>query len=490
MSELPRVRSRFLFSTALLAATLAVGCGDDAEPPTGVFPPTTGSQNPATPGSTGGTGSLGGVATPPVTTPPVSQNPRPTTDAGAPTSGGPTTGGSDTPWCKVKAILDKNCIACHTTPLAAGAPFPLEKYADLTGASTAKPGKKIYERVGVRVHGDKAQAEGVTVMPPGKQLAAADLATIDSWVSAGAPQGDNATCAGTTASAPPVVSDGTWPLPECDQVYKIVSKGTGSGGYSVPPGGEIHPQVSIPAPWGSEKVQAIAFKTVTDNKKVLHHWILNGGGAFLTGWAPGEDGIKLMAPDVGMDMPSGNLRLDMHYNSLQATSTEVDASGVEICVVKGAKMRKNHAAVTMGLVGIPIIPGNSTNVEIKSSCTVSGSSPVTLLSASPHAHTLAVRMRFTLQKKGGEEIVMHDQPFMFGEQKSYKLDPPLVVEAGDVINTSCFYTNKSSNTVTFGENTGNEMCFNFALYYPAGGLSCGGGGGFLGGDIGAIFGGP
>jgi hypothetical protein len=65
---------------------------------------------------------------------------------------------------------------------------------------------------------------------------------------------------------------------------------------------------------------------------------------------------------------------------------------------------------------------------------------------------------------------MHDMPFMFGEQKSFKLDPPVVVEAGDVINTSCFYTNKTNATIRFGENTGNEMCFNFALYYPAGAL--------------------
>lgn len=483
--ELPRVRSRFLFSSALLAATLAVGCGDDGEPTPG-FPPVNQGMNPATPGLTGGTtgglGGPGGLITPPPTTGGTGmQNPKPTTDGGVPMTGGPTTGGSD--WCKVKAILDKNCKDCHTTPLAAGAPFPLEKYADLTAASAAKPGKKIYERVAVRVHA----AESTTFMPPGRQLAAADLATIDGWVAAGAPQGADATCAGNAPVTP--VDEGVWPLPECDAVYKITSKGAGGGEYSVAPGAESHPQISIAAPWGSEKVQAIAFKTITDNKAVLHHWILNGGGAFLTGWAPGEDGVRLMAPDVGMDMPSGTLRLDMHYNSLQATKTETDASGVEICVVKGAKMRKNHAAVTMGLVGIPIIPGNSTNYEIKATCNVSGSSPVTLLSASPHAHTLAVRMLFTVKKKSGQMITMHDMPFMFGEQKSFKLDPPVVVESGDVISTSCFYTNKSSNAVTFGENTGDEMCFNFALYYPAGGLSCGGGGGFLGGDIGAIFGG-
>jgi Copper type II ascorbate-dependent monooxygenase, C-terminal domain len=487
----PRVRSR-IFSAVLLAALVAGGCGDGGEDPTGVPPGT--ATNPAlNPGLTGG---LGG-AVPPGTVPPGSVTPTPTPvlDAGVGTTPTkPTTGGgsTDTPWCKVKAILDKNCSTCHKNPPEFAAPFPLQTIADLTKASPTKAGKKIYERIGVRINATKVQAEGTTLMPPGNQLAAADIATIDSWIAAGAPPGDNPTCtppAGTVvpdAGAPQ--ADITWPLPECDKVYKITAAGTSGNPMSVAPGQEVHPQVSVPAPWGSEKVQAIAFKTITDNKKVLHHWILNGGGAFLTGWAPGEDGIKLMAPDVGMDMPSGSLRLDMHYNSLQATTTEKDSSGVEVCVVGQAKFRKNHAAVTMGLSSLfnLSVPPGAKNHEVKSSMTVSGSTPITLLSASPHAHKLAVRMLFTVKKKNGTLITMHDMPFMFGEQHSYKLDPPVVVEAGDVINTSCFYTNPGNTTVTFGENTGNEMCFNFALYYPAGALGGGAAGGI---DIGSLFGG-
>jgi hypothetical protein len=489
-TALPRTRTR-IFSAVLLAALVASGCGDDTEPNGSIFPPAGGAQNPAI-AATGG----GGAAQPPSNTVPTNPvgpiNPAPVVDAGVGSAQPPAAGGStDTPWCKVKAILDKNCSTCHKNPPEFAAPFPLQTIADLTKASPTKTGKKIFERVAVRIDATKVQAESTTLMPPGKQLAAADIATIQSWVAAGAPAGDNPTCtppAGTVVPDAGVAADETWPLAECDKVYKITAAGTTGSPMSVPPGQEIHPQVSVPAPWGSEKVQAIAFKTITDNKKVLHHWILNGGGAFLTGWAPGEDGIKKMKPDVGMDMPAGNLRLDMHYNSLQVQSTEKDSSGVEVCVVGQAKFRKNHAAVTMGLSSLfnLSVPPGSKNYEVKSSMTVSGSQPITLLSASPHAHKLAVRMLFTVKKKSGELITMHDMPFMFGEQHSYPLDPPVVVEAGDVINTSCFYTNTTSQTVTFGENTGNEMCFNFALYYPAGAL---GGGAAAGIDIGSLFGG-
>jgi hypothetical protein len=35
---------------------------------------------------------------------------------------------------------------------------------------------------------------------------------------------------------------------------------------------------------------------------------------------------------------------------------------------------------------------------------------------------------------------------------------------------------KTNRTIGFGESTDDEMCFNFALYYPSGALTCGAGG--------------
>jgi hypothetical protein len=97
---------------------------------------------------------------------------------------------------------------------------------------------------------------------------------------------------------------------------------------------------------------------------------------------------------------------------------------------------------------------------------------------SPHAHRTAKHMKFVVEKANGETIVMHDMPFNFEEQTTYALKPPVVIESGDRIITTCTYNNDTDRTITFGENTGNEMCFNFALYEPMGGLSCGLGGGF------------
>jgi hypothetical protein len=85
---------------------------------------------------------------------------------------------------------------------------------------------------------------------------------------------------------------------------------------------------------------------------------------------------------------------------------------------------------------------------------------------------MAKHMKFTLERADGEKIVMHDQSFNFEEQGQFDLKEPLQVNKGDKLITTCTYDNDTDKTVTFGENTGNEMCFNFALYYPQGALKC------------------
>ena len=129
----------------------------------------------------------------------------------------------------------------------------------------------------------------------------------------------------------------------------------------------------------------------------------------------------------------------------------------------------------IGARGI-LAPAGAKNAPITSTCTLSGTEPVHLLTAAPHAHTYATHMKFTVKKKSGEEIVMHDAPFRFGEQGTYPLPGgEIVLNAGDSVTTQCFYTNPTTKNITFGESTEDEMCFNFATYYPKGSLKCSGG---------------
>ncbi|MET0387155.1 MAG: hypothetical protein ABW321_14400, partial [Polyangiales bacterium] len=293
---------------------------------------------------------------------------------------------------------------------------------------------------------------------------------------AGAPVGADPTCAAN--GAPPAPTEQAWP-DNCDATYKILAA-SDSQPNSIAPGAETHPQVPVTAPWGREEVQAIAWRAITDNPKVLHHWILYGPAReFLFGWAPGKDINEPLPPDVGVYLPSGNMTLDVHYNNLVGTAAEKDASGVEICVLKKQNFRPKTATVANRLTQVLInVPARATNQEVTGTCNHTGEQ-VRLLSVSPHAHKAAKHMKFTVEKASGETIVMHDAPFNFEEQTTYALNPPIVIESGDRIITTCTFTNDTSRTITFGENTGNEMCFNFALYEPMGALNCGAGiGGF------------
>ena len=275
-----------------------------------------------------------------------------------------------------------------------------------------------------------------------------------------------------------------WNPGECDEVYRIAASNPNNKAepYSVAPGRELNINIRVDPPWGNEQVQAIAFKPYTDNKKVLHHWILNARGAFLAGWAPGDDERPPLPKDVGIELPvgTGTLGLNLHYYNKGSTKAELDRSGVDICVLKGANRRPKLAAVATSFASIGkggvLAPARAKNAPITSSCTLTGNEPVHLLTAAPHAHKYASHMKFTVKKKNGEEIIMHDAPFRFGEQGTYPLPGgEIVLTAGDTVTTTCSYTNPTDRNITFGESTENEMCFNFAAYYPKGALKCSGG---------------
>jgi hypothetical protein len=371
--------------------------------------------------------------------------------------------GAGAGFCATKAVLDARCTVCHNEQKLAGAPMSLKTYADLQAPAVSDPTKKVYELVKLRVHDKKKP------MPPQDPLTPQQLADIDAWVDGGALAGADPTC---PDNAKPTEAKHEWPT-NCDEVYKIYIAPK-ENPHVVEAGAETHPQIAVTPPWGNEEVQAIAWHSMNDNLKVLHHWILYGPQReFLFGWAPGKDYNEPLPDDVGVFLPSGNMNLDVHYNNVSGKTSEKDASGVEICALKKPHLRPKTATTTNALASALInLPPHSTNVDVTGTCTHTGE-PVRLLSVSPHAHRFGQHMKFTVEKANGMSIVMHDMDFHFEEETTYALRPPVTVESGDRIITTCTFSNDSNQTVTFGENNGNEMCFNFALYEPKGALRCG-----------------
>jgi len=354
----------------------------------------------------------------------------------------------------------------------------LATYADFIAPAVTDKTKRVVDLMPRRLH-DPLKPMPPSTNPP---LTPDQLATLDAWIASGAQPGPDPTCGSlpppTTTpptTMPPNGETFPWPA-DCEAKYQLTAAQNGMK-HVVPAGKEEHPQIYIKPPWPGA-AQALAFRPITDNAKVLHHWIIySADGAFITGWAPGSDQGRTPLPaDVGMYLPAtGNLRLDMHYNNLGGTTTEQDASGVEVCVIQTAsKFRANTATIFGGFAALPNIPANQ-KVDNVGNCTVSAKGPVHLLSNSPHMHLLGVGAKLVLTR-GGQQTVLHDGPFSFDDQRSYPFSPMVDLMNGDKITTTCSYQNTTSKTVTFGENTGNEMCFNFVLYYPMGNLACAGGG--------------
>lgn len=369
-------------------------------------------------------------------------------------------------WCDVKQTLGARCVACHDEAGSANTPMSLTTYEHTQAPAFSDPSRKVFELIAARVH-DTAKP-----MPPQQKLTAAELAQIDAWVAAGAPAGDDPTCGDGAPIAP---DPDTWPT-NCDATYTLLAHAPDDDTqpFRIPAGRELHSDVTIAAPWGNEPMQAIAFRPITDNRRVVHHWILYGPKhEFLVGWAPGNDNT-VIPPDVGMNLAGGTLKLNMHYNNLLGEQTELDQSGVQICALKQANFRKHTAAVHTGFSRLLFtIPARAVGYEVTGTCTATVSSPVTLFSASPHAHRLGRAMSFSVEKASGERIVMYEGRFDFEEQQAHPLTPFVQLESGDKVITTCIYDNTTDRAVSFGEDTDDEMCFNFASYYPMGALRCG-----------------
>src|SRR5262249_31430303 len=83
---------------------------------------------------------------------------------------------------------------------------------------------------------------------------------------------------------------------------------------------------------------------------------------------------------------------------------------------------------------------------------------------SPHMHKLGKAMS-TYVSRNGQTLKVVDQPgFDFNSQLGYTTSVDF--GAGDTASTRCVWNNTTDQTVKWGENTGDEMCFNFVTYYP------------------------
>ena len=273
------------------------------------------------------------------------------------------------------------------------------------------------------------------------------------------------------ASSTPIQYDD--PSVKCYKLTGFQSPANKSQKYSVPTTPDLYVAFNVKAPWtGTQYIKS--FKSVIDNSKVLHHWLLfrqlnataegvtpgaigiHPDGEMLFGWAPGGDDMYFDS-DVGMAVPAGSVfQLEMHYNN-KTGGPSPDASGVEVCVTP------NKPAHVAGLswVGTDAISGTSAT----GTCTHTSREKIKLIASQPHMHTKGNRMKVDLRRANGATESIHDKPFDFDYQRAYIHN--LDINPGDKMTTTCYY----DTAARFGKGTSDEMCYFFSIHWPAGALA-------------------
>jgi hypothetical protein len=418
--------------------------------------------------------------------------------------------------CDVSAVLRDKCQTCHGNPLMSG-PMPLITWADLQAISPAYAGTKIAARVKARIHNTAAP------MPPAGRpaLTSAELATLDAYLDAGAPQtnvacsggavtGGGGTTGGGAATGGGATTGGATtggglggsgfgvyvpPDSECDYIQEFRAHASQSPNDNTPfepPQGTDLYEIFFFTPKWTEKVQTIRVDPIIDNGAVLHHWLLymeDGDGSgdgthrqgvgiqspsaqLLSGWAPGNENLGL-GRVVGLETVSGpNARfgIEIHYNTTANPPNRRDRSGARICVTSKLrpKTASTHWLGTQAILNI----GFAESYEASGVCTVVQEAHI--IAMSPHMHRNGRYMKTIIQHAAGGTSTITDKPFSFDDQQVFPIDSPtgeIVTRPGDVITTTCTYDGLLP--FVFGANTDMEMCYNFVVAWPAGSLSNG-----------------
>jgi len=242
--------------------------------------------------------------------------------------------------------------------------------------------------------------------------------------------------------------------------------------------------VEVPATGTKRHITVIAPKI--DNSKIIHHILLLSSptavspeptGCALAGsdwkllyaWGPGTPPHKLPS-EAGFPIEASedmHLVLQVHYSNLAMLENQSDHSGLDLCTTTDLR---EHDADIMALGGVGF-SGIAPNAISSLSCSTEIPAllapflPLKVFQSWPHMHQTGHRLSTVAEHPGGETSTLADvKNYSFDYQITYPNDVEL--EAGTLMKTTCAWKNDTPQSISFGEKTEDEMCFNFVSYYP------------------------
>ena len=395
---------------------------------------------------------------------------------------------------EVLALMEEHCVSCHVD--GGIAPMALDTYESLE-ADTPSGGQPVHSVIVPYIESGLmppygSMAECIPYVGDHADLVEDDeLEVIKAWLEAERPLGEEPAI---HYEPPPSDADG---LGEPDYVVRNDTPHQPSYGSD---GSEYACFVIDPELDQSVWINAITPKV--DNKRIVHHMLLfkappgtssrcNGSemlNDLIAGWAPGQDGWFL--PDgVAFKMEPGEVfQLQIHYDATNDNGKD-DRSGMNLYYTDSAEHEAGvlwtgavivDGEQNQGGFGEFVIPADEPAHEVKGTCTLNSlhapDGEMYVFGAWPHMHLLGSHMEAYAQRISAPDQCLVESRFSFEDQRGYRYREPVLMKPGDTIHTTCTFDNSSGNPnnpydpprdIHWGEETDNEMCFNFLMYYPA-----------------------
>jgi hypothetical protein len=288
---------------------------------------------------------------------------------------------------------------------------------------------------------------------------------------------------------------------DCEMRHVFLAHGASSSGdtskYVVPAGAQYNRTFYFARPWTGD-VQVLRIRSLVDNRKIVHHWMLHtvddqavadgeirggGNGTFeapdlsvsvgIFQAGPGSSDLA-MPEGIGLRLPQAPaFALEVHYFNTSETAEE-DRTGVEVCVT--TKKRSIEAAAhLLGRANFRLPARQRTDVT--SVCRPQlQQGDIHLISVTPHMHLAGRSFKLILNRN--PQVTIFDEPYVFQEQRTYDLPvdasgSDVVMKPGDTLTSVCTYENESDAVILSGSRNQDEMCQPIVVAWPAGALSNG-----------------
>ncbi len=371
----------------------------------------------------------------------------------------------------VAPILFRNCAPCHRP----GGPTP---FSVLTYADVAPHAAKIAEAAVARRMPPWQPEHGVVQFANERRLTGEEIALLQRWARAGAPEGD-------PAQLPPAPSfpDG-WQLGTPDLVVRLPD-------YQVPEHGrDLYRNLVVPIPV-TEPHYVNAVEIRPGNARVVHHarmmvdttdssrrlaaqdslpgfngMMLSSNATipdgFFIGWTPGK--VPTRGPeDMAWRLaPGTDLVLQLHLRPKGRPEAVHPQVGFYFAKRPPTRI---PTLIMLGSKTLDIPPGEAHYMVVDS---FRLPVDVAALDVYPHAHYLATEMQgFARLPNGRIRWLLHIKDWDFNWQDEYRYQKPIPLPKGSTVIMRYNYDNSTGNPqnpnhppkrVTYGPGSTDEMC--------------------------------